>query len=626
MPSATTKIGPALALLCAALPGLAPAATAAQSPSQRLLIDTASAKGHASLRGSLQQKGYRIALDHPQLNFMVVQAPAPTKGILSTEAGARAALAQLKTDPRVASAARDRVRPLIRPGMKQEFFGTAANGQPGASITAANPRMRKTSRIPTPYSDPAFSLKGLMWNMNRINAVSAWSQPLGYGFQSIKVGVADTGLDYTHAELKNKVDSVVDFTLTESPNICQYSGGKSDAELAAEMGAPASDLDFNGHGSWIGGNIAAAMDYYEYGSYGINGIAPFVQLVALKISQNCGAAYDSEIIDAFTYAADHGIDVVSISFGGYVDRTDPEQDLIYRFYQRAVNYAWSKGTLIVAAAGNEHVRVGFGGQVISHGALGPAPGGTDYYGLWETPGGIPGVVVVSSTGNVVNKAADVCPEDSLSADDQQWCKPNTDKHLPIGEGKRNQLAYYSNFGPRVDFAAPGGARKFNLPLWDRGGTEGWPWTGTKSILGGSSEADGYNAWEEFSITSNWAAEIPCVTFTGDGTFLEQQCYSTIQGTSMATPHVSAVAALALSTHPEVWKNPAALVTLLRSGAQPIYGNRTTSLSATDTSPGDSDGFSFPCTYGYCHLGTHRISDLDAYGAGLIDAYGAVSQP
>ena len=60
---------------------------------------------------------------------------------------------------------------------------------------------------------------------------------------------------------------------------------------------------------------------------GVNGIAPKVGLVALKISQWCGAAFDSEIIAAFLYAADHGIDVVNISFGGYLDRTDPDQDL-----------------------------------------------------------------------------------------------------------------------------------------------------------------------------------------------------------------------------------------------------------------------------------------------------------
>ena len=100
----------------------------------------------------------------------------------------------------------------------------------------------------------------------------------------------------------------------------------SDADWAATYGGPAN-TDWNGHGSWIGGNIAGALD-----GVGINGIAPKVNLVALKISQWCGSAYDSEILAAFLYAADNGINIVSISFGGYLDKRDPDQALILKQY------------------------------------------------------------------------------------------------------------------------------------------------------------------------------------------------------------------------------------------------------------------------------------------------------
>ena len=56
------------------------------------------------------------------------------------------------------------------------------------------------------------------------------------------------------------------------------------------------------------------------------------------------------------------------------------------------------------------------------------------------------------------------------------CKPTSDRHQAAGPGKQNQLAYYSNYGPRIDIAGPGGARKFNLPNFDRGGTPGFPYT------------------------------------------------------------------------------------------------------------------------------------------------------
>jgi len=188
-------------------------------------------------------------------------------------------------------------------------------------------------------------------------------------------------------------------------------------------------------------------------------------------------------------------------------------------------------------------------------------------------------------------------------------------------GTRNQLAYYSNYGPRIDVAAPGGARKFNLPVWDGGGTPGWPFTGTDSIFG--RDADGTNAWQDFSITSDWAIEIPCVVFEGFPGFPDDHCYSTIQGTSMATPHVSAVLALMASANSQLRHNPRELIRNLRIGAQQIRGNKTPPLSPRDVSPGDATGVA--CPTGYCHLGGPAIPDSEAYGAGLVDALNALSR-
>jgi hypothetical protein len=95
--------------------------------------------------------------------------------------------------------------------------------------------------------------------------------------------------------------------------------------------------------------------------------------------------------------------------------------------------------------------------------------------------------------------------------------------------------------------------------------------------------------------------------------------------SMAAPHVAAALALIAGAHPEWRHNTNRLVAQLKATAR-MHTNHTRALSATDRSPADDPqvfGFFGPCRTGYCHLTGPRISDRDAYGAGLIDLARAV---
>jgi len=575
-----------LAMLGALLPQLASAAP--EKASGRYLVRARSSADYTALRAKAVKQGARVVRDLKQVNTMVVSAPA-------------AARTSLAADPRTLGVARDG---LLRLTTERSAPNLAAPGLRSATrVQAKAPAATSAAGI---NPDPAFDYKGLLWDYRRIGLPQGWKTTAGS--PEVTVGVADTGLDFTHNELASKVTQVVDFTTLEDPPICEtfFDPPVSDADLAAQFGGP-EKTDWNGHGSWIGGRIAAALN-----GTGINGIAPKVNLVALKISQWCGSAYESTIISAFLEAANQGLDIVSISFGGYLDRSDPEQDAIYQMFVDTVAYARSKGTVIVASAGNEHVRVGAGGRVLSHGpTVTPAeePVFDDIFGQYAVPGGVPGVVDVSSTGRVVVPSSANCPPGSEGTPDDNFspiCKPITDLHQAAGQGKQNQLAYYSNYGPRIDIAAPGGARKFNLQGFDRGGTPGFPYT----------TSDLTNAWEVFSTTSNWAVEIPCFTFGSGSGFPLGQCYSTIQGTSMAAPQVSGSLALIASAHPSLRKHPAALLHRLKALANTNLHNDTQVLSATDTSPADLTGL--PCPTGHCHLGPPRIFDSDAYGAGLVN--------
>ena len=98
--------------------------------------------------------------------------------------------------------------------------------------------------------------------------------------------------------------------------------------------------------------VAAAVD-----GNSMNGVAPGVSLVSLKIAQWCGSTYDSEIMAAFIWAADHGVDVVAVALGNYLDRAKPDQkqSTPVRLGREVRGGARHD---VVASSGNEHTRIG----------------------------------------------------------------------------------------------------------------------------------------------------------------------------------------------------------------------------------------------------------------------------
>jgi subtilisin family serine protease len=553
-------------------------ASASSSSSVSYLVLAKSATQYSALRATAVAAGARITVDLPEIGVFT-----------ATSSGA--VRARLAADGRTEGTGSEHAMRLT-PELAQP------NSAPGLRSARLVPTAPAAAGVNT---DPAFSFRGLEWDYRRIGAPQAW--PTTQGTPAVTIGVADTGLDFTHPELASKVKAVVDITDRNHPNICKQAvGGPSDIQLAKQFGGPVA-TDWNGHGSWIGGDIAGALN-----GKGINGIAPGVSLVSLKIGQNCGFGDDVDILSSFVIAARMNLDAVNISFGGYLDRSDPNQNTLWKATARAVAFARSRGTLIVGSAGNEHVRLGPLGKVVSHGLLtGPGAAAADLFGLYETPAGVPGAVVVSSTGNVVVGSSGNCAPGTIgsAADTNATCKPRGDRHQAAGPGTKNQLAYYSNYGSRIDLAGQGGARKFNLPVWDRGGTPGFPYT----------NEDLTNVYEDFSITSNFATQIPCFTFTKGSGFFPGACYSTIQGTSMAAPHVVAAIALVASAHPGLRGHADQIEGWLKTHAASEH-NFTTALNLNDKSPGDLDPTT-RCTTGFCHLGGPRISDADAFGAGMV---------
>ena len=243
-----------------------------------------------------------------------------------------------------------------------------------------------------------------------------------------------------------------------------------------------SKSDTDGHGTWVASRIVG-----DNNGIGSNGIAPDAKVMGYKALATGFGGLTSWIADAMVKACNADADVINMSLGGYDDPNDPdfakENVEDYFLWQDAVNYCRARGTTIVASAGNEHLRnlrqtvtlTGLSGTRTITGAgvvstalnegVNAFPGDTelqkyvnDYRGMLETPAGVPGVIMVSSSGNAIAKSeGNVVPAYTP----------------PTGvQGTLNNLAYYSSYGERVDISAPGGARKYGVPKFDtRPGTD-----------------------------------------------------------------------------------------------------------------------------------------------------------
>src|SRR5437879_9230890 len=133
------------------------------------------------------------------------------------------------------------------------------------------------------------------------------------------VALLDTGVDAFHPDLAGKV--------VPGTSILDGSNGMTDP---------------SGHGTWLAGIIAAQTDNVPV--EGIAGVAyAGVTVMPVTVLNVAGEGQDSDIIAGVIWAADHGADVILMAFSnpGFSPNL-----------QDAIDYAWSKGIVLVAAVGN----------------------------------------------------------------------------------------------------------------------------------------------------------------------------------------------------------------------------------------------------------------------------------
>lgn len=156
------------------------------------------------------------------------------------------------------------------------------------------------------------------WGIMRIGADQVHQQSnTGAG---IKVGIIDTGLDYTHPDLAGKYVTGYDFVNND-----------------------ADPMDDHGHGTHVAGIIAAIDN-----DSGLIGAAPGVSLYALKVLDANGSGSLSNIMAAVEWCADNHIQITNNSYG---IMTDPGST-----FKAVFDAAYAEGVLQIAAAGNDRTK------------------------------------------------------------------------------------------------------------------------------------------------------------------------------------------------------------------------------------------------------------------------------
>src|SRR5262249_12239922 len=106
--------------------------------------------------------------------------------------------------------------------------------------------------------------------------------------------------------------------------------------------------DSEGHGTFVAGIIAASTD----NAVGIAGMAFPAQLLVAKVVPAEGSITVANEAKVIRWAADPGPRVINLSIAGLRDPADPTLDLYSPVEQEAIEYAYRKGAVVIAAAGN----------------------------------------------------------------------------------------------------------------------------------------------------------------------------------------------------------------------------------------------------------------------------------
>ncbi len=189
------------------------------------------------------------------------------------------------------------------------------------------------------------------WNLPLMKLPQAWA--IEKGNPNVVIAIIDSGIDYTHADLALKtwvnpgeipnngldddsngyVDDIHGWDFTDAPTL------QAEGDFLEGDNEP---IDESGHGTHVAGIAGAMAD----NGIGIAGVAWYCPLMPVRAGLSLAGRtriQDDDAAAAIVYAADNGASIINMSWGS-------EQSAF--IIQDAIDYAYARGAILVAAAGN----------------------------------------------------------------------------------------------------------------------------------------------------------------------------------------------------------------------------------------------------------------------------------
>lgn len=216
-------------------------------------------------------------------------------------------------------------------------------------------------------------LGGTARNLDLVSAPEAWAQ--GFTGQGITVAVLDTGVDYTHIDLRDNIWT--------NPGELAGNGIDDDGNGYVDDirgwnfvdGSNNNPMDLDNHGTHVAGTIAAANN-----GLGVTGVAYNAKIMPVKViggrDDRRLDLFDANVAAGIRYAVLNGARVLNLSLGN--NPTDPPMPET----EAALRFARQSGVVAVMASGNE--RTSYGAvqpiypAIYAANNLGIAVGATDY--------------------------------------------------------------------------------------------------------------------------------------------------------------------------------------------------------------------------------------------------------